>query len=30
MELKKISQLAVEGKKGLWKEQEVTKSQAIN
>lgn len=30
MELKKISQLAVEAGKGLWKEQQVTKSQAIN
>jgi hypothetical protein len=30
MELKKISQLALEGGKGLWKEQQVTKSQTLN
>lgn len=30
MELKKISQIAQEGGKGLWKEQQVTKSQALN
>ncbi len=30
MELKKISQIALEGGKGLWKEQQVTKSQALN
>lgn len=30
MELKKISQIALEAGKGLWKEQQVTKSQTLN
>jgi hypothetical protein len=30
MDLKKVSQLALQAGKGLWKEQQVTKSQALN
>lgn len=30
MELKKISQIALESGKGLWKQQQVTKSQSLN